>query len=359
MTTDLTKLKDSFNRIKHREPLWKGPQVDGISQSLINEFLSCRERFRIKVIEGLAAQPEFSAPLTYGNMWHLCEELHGAGENWKAGLKEYADKLAKEFHSSQVMIYKWQRICAMMFPIYLQHWYNDNEKMISAGQERVFLTRYDLPSGRYVMLRGKLDEEILCPLENKMYLKENKTPGKIDPEKIGTRLTFDLQTMLYFIVFKKVHAESELGAYPVEGLFYNIARRPLSPGVKHCIKPKAKTKKNPAETPTEFINRLEGLVKEDTSEYFQRWKVSISDDGCKRFERTFLIPVLEQLCDWWEHIEQHPFDPWTEGQRVHYRTPFGLYSLPHEGRTHPFDQYLDHQTEFGLSTIDTLFPELA
>ena len=39
------------NKLKGKEintgPAWKGPEVDGITQSLLSKFLVCRERFRI------------------------------------------------------------------------------------------------------------------------------------------------------------------------------------------------------------------------------------------------------------------------------------------------------------------------
>ena len=45
---------------KRNTPLWKGPTEDGITQSLLSRFLVCRERFRLKVIEGLAPEDRFS-----------------------------------------------------------------------------------------------------------------------------------------------------------------------------------------------------------------------------------------------------------------------------------------------------------
>ncbi len=55
-------------------PLWKGPEVDGITFSLLSRFIACPERFRILVTEGLQPHDEFNHRIEYGNMWHTCEE---------------------------------------------------------------------------------------------------------------------------------------------------------------------------------------------------------------------------------------------------------------------------------------------
>ncbi len=42
----------STNILATREPVWKGPEVDGVTQSLLSRYLTCKERFRLLVIEG-------------------------------------------------------------------------------------------------------------------------------------------------------------------------------------------------------------------------------------------------------------------------------------------------------------------
>ena len=74
------KLADAIADLPERKPLWSGPMDQGpqggISQSLLGKFLSCRERFRLLVVEGLTDADSFSPRMEYGNLWHCCEEAY-------------------------------------------------------------------------------------------------------------------------------------------------------------------------------------------------------------------------------------------------------------------------------------------
>ena len=101
-----------FNKAKSKEhvrtePLWKGPEVDGVTQSQLGLFLICQERFRVKTIEGLGPPDSFRHRLEYGNMWHICEEMFGQGMAWEGPLKDYAVELCKKYKQSQADIEKW------------------------------------------------------------------------------------------------------------------------------------------------------------------------------------------------------------------------------------------------------------
>ena len=90
---------------KPREPLWKGPEDDGplggVTQSLLSNWLCCKERFRIKYIDGLQPEWGFSKVLEFGNMFHLCEETSVNGGDWRKSLKEYAQSLCKQYQLQQ------------------------------------------------------------------------------------------------------------------------------------------------------------------------------------------------------------------------------------------------------------------
>src|SRR6185369_9120155 len=77
------KNKKSAMKIKPVAPkprVWAGPMdagpTGGITQSLLSMFLVCRERFRLRVIEGLHSFDRFNHRIEYGSMWHICEEVH-------------------------------------------------------------------------------------------------------------------------------------------------------------------------------------------------------------------------------------------------------------------------------------------
>ena len=56
------------------EVLWGGPVEEGVTQSLLGQYLVCEERFYLKTIRGLSFNEGFVGRLEYGNMWHECEE---------------------------------------------------------------------------------------------------------------------------------------------------------------------------------------------------------------------------------------------------------------------------------------------
>ena len=103
MTKALKKAK-----VQPTEPVWKGPSdpEGGITQSLLSVFLCCRERFRLKVIEGLGPPDQFSHRMEYGQMWHLCEEEAAKyPKTWDFGrLKDYCIDLREKYPLSQQQI---------------------------------------------------------------------------------------------------------------------------------------------------------------------------------------------------------------------------------------------------------------
>ena len=130
----MTKL--TTRRIKKREtkePLWKGPEEDGVTQSMLGRFLCCRERFRLLVVEGLAEADGFNHRIEYGNMWHVCEEefasspgnvMKGSSKNqgWENQLRKYCQKLCAKYPLAQEQIDKWYNVCKLQFPIYVKYW---------------------------------------------------------------------------------------------------------------------------------------------------------------------------------------------------------------------------------------------
>lgn len=362
------------------QPVWSGPASNakngGITFSLLSKYLVCRERFRLLTIEGLRAREGFNHKLEYGNMWHICEEY--VDENWGEWLHKYALELQHKYPYSQDEIHKWYNVCRIQFPIYVEYWNNhkDTVKTIPLFQEEKFQVPYLLPSGRTVYLRGKWDGGLLISslADDEQWLKENKTKGDIEPERIHTQLNFDLQTMIYLIALDTAQQlpNSKVPDYPIKGVIYNVVRRPLSGGTGTIIQ-----KQN--ETQAEYYKRLQGYIdgtgldgkKNPTpgpAHYFMRWQVGISKEDMDNFKLWCLEPLLENVLDdyeWWEFcknedvlehkIRQHRF---PHHQNRHFRFPYGIYNpLTEDGRTE-YDDYLATGNDSGLVKTDNLFPEL-
>src|SRR6266576_1794348 len=210
-----------------REPLWKGPQVDGVTFSLLSRYLVCKERFRLFVIEGLKEAETFRHPLEFGSMWHVCEEALASGSiTWLTALQAYCRALAVKWKESANQVDKWYNVVKLQFPLYVDYWkkHPDVRNRKPICQEKPFDVEYLLPSGRKVRVRGKFDAVDL--IDKAVYIQENKGKGDPNEQQILRQLTCDLQTMMY----AEVAAGYEFTAHKFGGVRYNVIRRPLSGG---------------------------------------------------------------------------------------------------------------------------------
>jgi len=358
--------------------VWKGPEVDGITQSMLSRFMVCRERFRLLTVEGLKPVDRFNHRIEFGNMWHVCEEYQEG--DWADKLREYSLQLRARYRESNEQIEKWFNVCLVQFPVYIQYWKeHETEQVKPLLKEWVFNSPFTLPSGRIVRLRGKMDGvDLVGKKQPALYLLEHKTKGEIFQEQLVRQLTFDLQTMLYLTVLKESWYDREaiVGKLSYQkmklaGIRYNVVRRPLSGG-KHTItrlKNVNKGKRSPngerlpprEESAKEYYGRLRGLISEEPEHYFMRWRVEVTPADLERFKREFLNPILEQLCDWWEAIQEcdgEPFNAPTPHQGRHWRTPYGFYNVLAEGGSAELDEYLATGSEIGLQRVQKLFTEL-
>jgi len=363
------------------KPLWKGPGIegDGISFSLLSNFLECRERFRLKVVEGLVEDEGFNAAIEFGSMWHEAEEAFFNGTDPIKAMSAYAGKLRATYPRAE-SVDKWFKLGCLLWPIYLKRWKKDKtekgKKPILA--EISFRVPYTLPSGRVVLLRGKWDG--FFHFGKTAWLQENKTKGKIDEEGLTKTVHENLQVMTYLISLltaqeqvkkdpshvpeglTKEQAEA-LAKFPIHGVLYNVIRRPLAD--QHAQKQRkgrlvwnaAKTKKirKGAETEDQFFQRVAGDVAKDPERSFMRWKSRVYKADVERFKRECFNPILEGLLDWWEGMED-PFNPWTNP--FHWRFPWGVYNSLASGFRGSYFDFMTGGRKDRLTTIQTLFPEL-
>lgn len=358
---------------KRKEPVWQGPEKDGITQSLLSRFLVCRERFRLLVVEGLKPVDQFNHRVEYGNMWHVCEEEYakrGGSTGWCdiiKRLKTYCQMLCKKYPLQQEQVQHWYNVCKTQFPIYVDYWakHSSKEKRTHLLQEQTFDVPYKLPSGRLVRLRGKWDGiDLVGKGRNAgVYLQEHKTKGDINEQQMKTQLQFDLQTMFYLVALAADMNSGKMieANYLLAGIDYNVVRRPLSGG-KGSIRRHQATSRKPEETPEHFYARLGDIIKEDPEYYFMRWKVEITPEDLERFKREFLDPILDQLCDWWEWVVDWVPKPFKRNvetvNRLHWRHPYGVYNVLNEGGSSELDEHLATGSTLGLRRADNLFKEL-
>ncbi len=367
----------AIKKAKHKkgrtEPLWKGPEEDGVTQSMLNDFLFCRERFRVQNILGWTTPDEFKPALEYGNMWHLCEEVWNKqnGESMakvRIALKKFTLSLCKQYPLQQEQVSKSYNICLRQFPVYVEYWekHQQRRKQETLLTEHTFKVSYKLPSGRTVLLRGKWDEVIAegPKKQREIWVKEHKTKGTIEEETIKRQLTFDLQTMTYLVALHEFQYNDDLIPYadPIKGVIYNVIRRPLSGGKGNIklLQNANKGKKNangkalPArpEGLEEYYNRAAQYWIDEPEAYFFRWKVEVTPEEIEAFKSKFLTPILEQLCDWYKWIQQGGVY-WG-----HWQTPFGIWNPLAKGLSTEYDRFVETGSTIGLVQNDRLFKEL-
>jgi hypothetical protein len=380
-----------------RSPLWAGPcdsgPQGGITFSLLSRFISCRERFRIAVIEGLRPVDAFNHRIAFGSMWHVCEEAYSSPDRgpecqlWGVELQRAAQNLCRLYPMSQEQIDHWYNVCKVTFPLYVEYW-SKHPDMIARRpllSEQSFNVPYPLPSKRVVTLRGKWDSVDLVG-EGKgarVILQENKTKGDVREAQLRRQLRFDLQTLLYAVALHQYQLDSfwqrsnrSWREVPIGGVRYNVVRRPLSGGKGSIVRHKP-TKSNPdGESKEAFFVRLQDIIAESPQDYFMRWDVGITPSDILKFRRECLDPILEQLCDWWEWVSgcyrtgSNVWDndvsmqcaPWSDNpahpSAIHWRHPFGVYDALNEGGSSDLDEYLETGSTVGLERARTLFPEL-
>ncbi len=154
---------------------------------------------------------------------------------------------------------------------------------------------------------------------------------------------------------------------PLSGVRFNVIRRPLSGGKGTIVKHKG-SKSNPdGESYAEYYERLRVIISESPEEFFFRWNVTITPEDIEKFKVQCLNPMLEQLCDWYEHIlncihaENSPFHisaSQTDPKGIHWRFPYGVWNPMLEGAPTEMDQFLNDGNMTGLRVVDRLFTEL-
>lgn len=398
---------------KSSGPLWTGPCGDGpnggVTQGQVGRWLSCRERFRVKVMCGVAPAERFNHRLEYGNMWHCCEEALAAGNPkarpWENDLQEFATKLLARHPLDREQVDHWHRVCRAQFAVYVDHWRRHPEviERTPLFQEQVFDVPCKLPSGRVARLRGKWDAVDLIGKGKGagVFLAEHKTKGGVDEQAVKRQLSYDLQTMLYLTALK-IEDDRHDGRHklpaPIRGVRYNVVRRPLSGGkgtivigkgtngVKcgkckgtgrdpkvgiRCIKCGGigRVGAKPPETRDAYHERVAQYIRDEPDHYFFRWTCHVSAADLQRFRRECLDPILENMCDdyeWWAWCKDAKslFNGQVRQVRFkqhcprHYRHPFGITNSIDEYGWSDVDEYLNSGSMTGLRRLVNLFPEL-
>lgn len=330
------------------KPPYTGWTIDhGISPSFLSKFITDRSRTHTHYCLGYREQRSREA-LDYGTIFHKLIE-----ESAKLGTKTTRSKLStilntwlrQKFASSTSNfgeIVQLGQIALIQFLIY-HDYISKLEKYTFLDQELVFSEHVELPSvhspevysvshkgekayqyiiqpGTTIKLKGRIDE--LLDRNGEMWLQENKTKSRIDPNFIQQTLEHNIQVMFYAVC-----AELRFNR-PCGGIVYNVIRRP---GLQQRQK----------ENDLSYYKRIQEAIETDPNYYFYRFVHAFKKDAVENWKRKILLPHLCQVYLWWRSIEADPTNPWLnvhgEPNLYHFEKPFGIYDPMSLGKGDFFD----------------------
>jgi hypothetical protein len=298
------------------DPMWD-LERDGITYSMISQFLGCRHRFHVANVQGWKPR-KISFPLEFGNIFHLMDEAVDKGIDIELMPKlatNYVTVRSQESVDPQELqeLSMMAAICAVTFKQYkkfwTEHWsleqsgkryYSDKFHWIE--KEAPFDQNYRMPNGRVVKLRGKRDGAFqLARGSTGNWLFETKTKGDIDEQGLSQGLHKDMQTGLYLLSM-----QLQYGKCP-SGLIYNVIRRTrLKPREGRVLKSGERQGKD---SPASFAARVEEDIIKRPEFYFHRWSRPIVPLELQEFQQRQLDPILFQICTWWDSIKRNPMSP--------------------------------------------------
>jgi hypothetical protein len=271
---------------------------DGVSQSMLQTWLVCREKARLMVEEGWTSPPAADA-FSFGTMLHeALEELYtGSGvpsdnlvdtavlaafNRQKAGNPRMSGEIFQALTDQQEVV-------RILVKQYFRYYRDDFKKIRWLEREKEF----DLPFYG-VRIRGKRDGAFRAGKgKGRLFLFETKTKSRFDEEELMDWLPLDLQVNVYLWSLKQDYKEMPAG------VLYNIVRKP---GLRI-----GKSEPNDA-----FLKRIRQDVAHRPDWYFNRFEVAVLDKELRHWEESS-IPLIGDF-EQWARTRDVP-------TRRHYRNP--------------------------------------
>ena len=276
------------------------PQVQGITVSLLQKWLACRQAAAYYLAGWMPVHLKDS--LFFGSMAHGV--LQTVYEHWRTHKRPLSEErfldrsldVANDYLSEEIAkvarslkgksaieaALSGSVVLAMTLGPYLHKWQKDFTERTWLGVE----TQFDV-QWKGIRLRGKRDG-IYISKRGYLTILETKTRSRLEDEQdLTDALTFDLQSLFYIMA-----SAIELGR-PVRRVAYNIIRRP---GLRQGKK----------EKPEDFAGRIEADIVKRPNHYFVRFYLTYPPEVIKAFE-----------ADLWKKVSE--FQAWCEGSLPTYR----------------------------------------
>lgn len=256
--------------MKIKLPTNYNPHKDGITQSLLQNFMLCPTK-------GLLAAngyylPEREGKTAFGSICHaVLEQAYRAPDAFnlnRAILTSVKNENAfREEETREFLEVKAQSVLSA----YLNYNKKDLKRPIFFDTEKIF----NVDFFNY-KLRGKIDL-VFGKTKNDVWLVDHKFWSQIPEDTILDSLTLDFQVLFYFTALTLIN-----GVRP-KGVLYNVIRNPA-----HRL--------NKNENLIGFGERLSGLIAEKPEHFFKRYEVKFSQEIVDTFQTDLKI-ILQKFCD--------------------------------------------------------------
>lgn len=258
----------------------------GVTQGLLTTFLRCRQEAAYWM-QGLESM-RTSQALQFGTMAHIVlETVYGTkrvgppsrNEVFRAlerakneYLKERGGRLSAE--EAEFMEANMALLEAVM-PHYFTNYKKDFTKMKWAELEKKFQVSSPVDG---VTMTGRRDGAYWVGKE--LWLRENKTKGRIEEDVLSDTLAFDFQNSFYIYSLVK-----DYKVWP-KGVLYDIIRRPGE-------------RQKQGESLVNYKRRVEERVILEPDFYFVRYEISIPKTEHARFVQE-VEDIIREFKDWLE-----------------------------------------------------------
>lgn len=272
--------------------------VDGITQGLLANLLSCPEKARLKYCEGLSINGT-TVPLQFGSLFHHALEVTYQEYNGEVGVdvccltaksrqvigqdyNEVSTALSQQLTSESL----WETLneTFRQVDVVMEGYWNyhkddfNGTKWVGLEQEFQVLAPVNYRGKkRFIPVRGKIDG--IYKSFDEMWMFETKTKARIE-DAAADKLTFEMQVMVYAWAIEQMYGEQ------IAGVTYNLVRRPQLRRKKDEMLP-------------EFIERIREDIAARPDFYYARQEVPLHESHFARFRSEF-TSMLENVIRWWE-----------------------------------------------------------
>lgn len=328
------------------------PIKDGVSQSLLQKFVVCRDRFHKSVVLGMRDTTRKEA-MEYGSLFHKLAEL-GAKMNGFTRQKmivQFQDYINRKYKSPESVLLA--KIAIEQYMMY-REWAATKPALSYIDAEPVFYQPYTLPAYTYApneVISIKIPQGVTIPLRGRidgvlenygMWIEENKTKSKVDLDFLQDTIHANIQVMFYAVCSQLKYNR------PCKGVIYNIIRKPqLRQGVK--------------ETDATFIERIKEDLVDRNNWYFTRLSYEFQEGQVDRWIKEELNPLLSFVYLWWMSIEKNPTNPWVDERGnpnpFHGRRSFGIFDSMTNGKGDLYELIV-YGRKSNIQIVNEMFPEL-